>query len=923
MFKPHYSKDLGIHQLFEAQVERSPDAIAVVFEDQQFTYQELNCRANQLAHHLQVLGIRPEVFVGLYIERSLEMVVGLLAILKAGGAYMPLDPAYPQAHIAFMLKDSQVAVLVTQRSLLETLPQTAAQVVCLDADWNTVIPNSSDSCSSDNPVSHIMAEHLAYTIYTSGSTGKPKGVQISHHALTNLLHSMRREPGLTAQDILLSVTTICFDIAALEIYLPLVVGARLVLASREATVNAKRLANLIKQSGATVMQATPATWRLLLAAEWQGNSQLKILCGGEALPRELADKLLVRSESLWNMYGPTETTIWSAVHQVQPGNKPVPLGRAIANTQLYLLDPHHLKTGAIKHVPIGVPGELCIGGIGLARGYLNRPDLTAEKFILNPFSDEAGDRLYKTGDLVRYLPDGNIEYLGRLDNQVKICGFRIELGAIEAVLGQHLAVRETVVIATEDYLGDKRLVAYIIPQSDRVPTASELRSFLKEKLPDYMVPSVFITLDVIPLTPNSKVDRRALPAPNWEQRDLEEIFVAPRTPLEEALTDIWSQVLGVKQIGIKDNFFDLGGHSLLAVRLVDEIEKAINIKIPLAAVFQLTNVEQMASFFQYENDLAGASKPEQFLDLPTAAEFSNDFHQEYSGLTLKEYKKLLVIVAGRKGKRPRQNSLTLAIREQGGKPPLFVCANAIEEVFPLAKNLDKEQPFYFLESGHVVIGNVEDKIKALAAHHVKDILLIQPEPPYLLCGYSFGAVLIDEIAQQLLAKGKQISLVVILDRYGDQPIYKLYKKLVTFLSDHRHHLTPLSFSNKLRYIQENLKRLISKRFPKYTEREKSQPSYTPQAYPGKVILFCCIPNKYDSVPSDRQIPIISSKFTLLFFRRAGWDKRVKPDLEIITVPGNHTSMRQEPHVKVLAEKLQICLDRAVIRTQQKNLGDSA
>ena len=466
-------------------------------------------------------------------------------------------------------------------------------------------------------------------------------------------------------------------------------------------------------------------------------------------------------------------------------------------------------------------------------------------------------------------------------------------------------------------------MAYVIPHSDRVPTTGELRRFLKEKLPNYMVPSVFRTLDALPLTLNGKVDRCALPAPDWEQQDLEETFVAPRTPVEKVLAAIWSQVLGVKQIGVKDNFFDLGGHSLLAIRLVAEIEKAIYIKIPLAAVFQLTTVEQMASFVQDENHLAEAYKPEQFLELPTVTEFSNDFHQEYSGLTLEEYKKLLAIVAGRKGKRPRKNSLMVAIREQGGKPPLFICANAIKEVVSLAKNLDKEQPFYFLESGLAVIGNVEDKIKALAAHHVKDILSIQPEPPYLLCGYSFGAVLTDEIAQQLLAKGKQVSLVVILDRYGDQPIFRLYDKIVNCLTDHRNHLAPLSFRDKLRYLQENLKRKIYKRLLKSTDGEKSQPPYTPQAYHGKVILFCCIPNKHDSVPSDRYIPIISSKFTLLLFRRAGWDKRVKPDLEIITVPGDHVSMQEEPHIKVLAEKLQVCLDWAVIKTEQKNLGDSA
>ncbi|MBW4515829.1 MAG: amino acid adenylation domain-containing protein [Timaviella obliquedivisa GSE-PSE-MK23-08B] len=485
---------LGVHQLFEAQAERTPHAIAVQYAEQQLTYQALNQQANQLAHHLQAIGVKPDTLVGLCLTRSLDLVVGLLGILKAGRAYVPLDPAYPQARIAFMLEDSQVAVLVTERSLLKTLPPTAAQIVCLDDNCDRATnessnDRSSDNCSFDNPISQITAEHLAYTIYTSGSTGKPKGVQISHRALTNLLHSMGQEPGLTAQDILLSVTTICFDIAALEIYLPLVVGACVVIASREATMDARQLADLIEQSGTTVMQATPATWRLLLAAGWQGNSRLKILCGGEALPRELADQLLVRSQSLWNMYGPTETTIWSAVHQVQPGDKPVPLGRAIANTQLYLLNPHHPETGAIEPVPIGVPGEICIGGLGLARGYLNRDELTQERFIPNPLrsflppsSLRNLESVYKTGDLARYLPDGSIEYMGRVDHQVKIRGFRIELGDIESTICQHSAVRETVVLAREDTPGDSRLVAYVVmrsPDTQSLPYQQQTQQWQK------------------------------------------------------------------------------------------------------------------------------------------------------------------------------------------------------------------------------------------------------------------------------------------------------------------------------------------------------------------------------------------------------------------------------------------------------------
>ena len=454
-----YLNDICIHQWFEFQVKLTPTKVAVIFEDKQLTYQELNCRANQLAHYLQTLNVEVEVLVGICLERSLDMVVGLLGILKAGGAYVPLDPAYPQERLAFMLEDSQLPVLLTQQNQLNRLPAFEAQVVCLDTDWETI-----SSQSTDNPDSQVTAKNLAYTIYTSGSTGRPKGVQIEHRSVVNLLNSVRQQPGLTERDTLLAVTTICFDIAALEIYLPLIVGASVVLVSREVTLDPKQLAQSIERSRATIMQATPATWRLLLASGWHGNKQLKILCGGEALSRGLANQLLEKVGSVWNMYGPTETTVWSTAYKVEPSNSQILIGRPIANTQIYFLDYLLRRQGdPIKLVPVGMPGELHIGGVGLARGYLNRPELNKEKFIFNPFSKEPGDRLYRTGDLGRYLPNGNIELMGRIDNQVKIRGFRIELEEIEAIINQHPAVGESVVIGRQDLSEDKRLVAYVVP----------------------------------------------------------------------------------------------------------------------------------------------------------------------------------------------------------------------------------------------------------------------------------------------------------------------------------------------------------------------------------------------------------------------------------------------------------------------------
>ncbi|MGK7876876.1 MAG: amino acid adenylation domain-containing protein [Xenococcaceae cyanobacterium] len=796
--QPDYLSNKCIHQLFESQVERTPDDIAVIFEEQQLTYRELNRRANQLGHYLQALQVGPEVLVGICMKRSLEMVIGLLGILKAGGAYVPLDPAYPQERLAFMIENSQLPVLLTERDQLARLPHHRTEVVCLDTDWETIARHS-----EENPDSGVAPDNLAYTIYTSGSTGKPKGVQILHRAVVNFLTSMSQAPGLTNQDVLLAVTTISFDIAALELYLPIAVGARVVLVSREVASDAAQLSKVLAESGATVMQATPATWRMLLAAGWQGNQQLKILCGGEAMTRDLANQLQERSASVWNMYGPTETTIWSAVYRVEFGNNSVSIGRPIGNTQIYLVDPdRRQRNDPIKPVPVGESGELLIGGVGLARGYLNRPELNDEKFIPDPFSKEPGARLYRTGDLARYLPDGNIEFIGRVDHQVKIRGFRIELGEVEAVLSQHPAVREAVVVAREDIPGDKRLVAYLVSDIsvERVPLQSNclvewegnpaiglttvdispsgiclenipadwkegqslrlclqlpgvqdelelegtlvwrwqeragilfrtapteqalvcqsinyiahtegfvvndlrrtearmplqstclaefesgrilelttqdisrggirlvaneadiwkedqslrlwlklpgvrdelclrgtvvwhfresagiafettptqqaqihqsieyiietqrlslthLRSFLKEKLPEYMVPSTFVILNVLPLTPNRKVDRRALPAPNQARLVLDEAFVAPRTPAEEQLAQMWTKVLRVERVGVHDNFFELGGHSLLTAQLLSQVRETFGVELPVHSLFEAPTVAGLA-----------------------------------------------------------------------------------------------------------------------------------------------------------------------------------------------------------------------------------------------------------------------------------------------------------------------------------------
>jgi amino acid adenylation domain-containing protein len=585
-----YPRDLCLHDVFQQQAERTPDAIALMFGDTHLSYYELNRRSNQLAHHLQHCGIGVESRVGIYVERSAEMLVAILGVLKAGAAYIPLDPAYPRERIAFIVEDSQVAALLTQERLLAQLPPHSARVICLDSDWPSIAAEESHTLTSQTK-----PENLAYVLYTSGSTGKPKGVQIRHRNLVSFLSAMQQEPGLAPDDVLLAVTTLSFDIAGLELFLPLTVGARIVLATREQAVDGAQLLHLLHQAGITVMQATPATWRLLLEAGWAGNRNLKVLCGGEALPRELAQQLLPRCREVWNMYGPTETTIWSSAFRVKDTNwSTAPIGRPIANTRMYVLDKNR------QPVPVGVPGELYIGGDGVARGYWNRPELTAEKFVTDPFCSQPGERLYSTGDQARLLPDGNLQYLGRLDTQVKVRGYRIELGEVEDVLAKHPAALQAVVVVREDIPGDKRLVAYLITKPEIELPVSEWRSYLRRSLPEYMIPSDFVHLKQLPLTPNGKVDRRALPAPDADRATSE--FVAARTPTEKLLSGIWSEVLRVPKVSIFDNFFELGGHSLLATQVISRIQKHWQRDVPLRLLFEHTTIAELARALDASNE---------------------------------------------------------------------------------------------------------------------------------------------------------------------------------------------------------------------------------------------------------------------------------------------------------------------------------
>ncbi|HEX6554198.1 MAG TPA: amino acid adenylation domain-containing protein, partial [Ktedonobacteraceae bacterium] len=586
-----YPKDQCVHQLFEAQVERTPDAVAVISEEQQLTYHDLNVQANQLAHHLRTLGVGPEVLVGLCVERSLEMIVGLLGILKAGGAYVPLDPAYPSERLAFMLQDTQVGVLLTQQRLVENLPDHKAKVICLDTGWEA------NAESVANPFNEVAGDNLAYVIYTSGSTGKPKGVPITQQNLIHSTYTRMIYYPTVIKCLLLS--TLAFDISGAAIFWTLCQGGTLILPQQDLEQDPSQIAEVIAHRQVSHMLCISSLYSLLLTQAQHGQlrSLQVVIVGGESGPRDLPERhsALLPDTTLFNEYGLTEGAVWSSVYEIglQGLGTTIPIGQPIANVQIYLLDRH------LQPVPIGIPGELYIGGEGLARGYLHRPELTAERFIPHPFSTEPGARLYKTGDLARYRADGTIEFLGRLDQQVKLRGYRIELGEIEALLSQHPAVRECLVLVREAGVDDKRLVAYLLPeQAEQTPSLGELRSYLQAKLPEYMVPTAFVEVEAWPLTPNGKIDRRALPAPQRTAAAGASSALAPRTPLEEVLLGIWAQVLGEEQVGLHDNFFELGGHSLLAMQVVWRVREALQVELPLSCLFETPTVAQVAQRLQ-------------------------------------------------------------------------------------------------------------------------------------------------------------------------------------------------------------------------------------------------------------------------------------------------------------------------------------
>jgi len=886
--KTDYLPEQCIHELFEAQAERTPDAVAVVFGDQQLTYRELNCRANQLAYHLQGLGIGPEVLVGICVERSLEMVVGLLGILKAGGAYVPLDPAYPKERLAFMLSDAQVSVLLTQKKLGAGLPEHRAYIVYLDTDWGVISQES-----EKNPVKGVIGKNLAYVIYTSGSTSKPKGVTINHRSLVNAYQAWEHAyqlRGLGTSH--LQMASFSFDVFSGDLIRALCSGAKLVLCPREWLLAPEKLYKLMRKEKVDCAEFVPAVLRNLVQyldrTEQDLNFMRLLVVGSDSWyvkEYEEFQRFCGPDTRFINSYGVSEATIDSTYFESTKVNLPVdellPIGRPFANTQIYILDRH------LQPVPIGVPGELHIGGASLARGYLNRPKLTEEKFIPNPFSHEPGARLYKTGDKACYLPDGNIQFLGRLDNQVKIRGFRIELGEIEAVLAQHPVVRETVVIAQEDAPSDKRLVAYVVANEGHEPTVSELRRFLKEKLPEYMVPSAFVMLEAVPLTPNGKVDRCGLPAPDTSRRGLEEGFVAPRDTIELQLAQIWEDVLNVHPVGVRDNFFDLGGHSLLAVNLVAKIQQQFAKNLPLAILFQGSTIEHLAGILSQQTDSLSWSP--------------------------------LVTIQSGGSKRP-----FFCVPGGGGNVIYF---------YHLARYLGLDQPFYGLQAmGLDGESQPNTRVEDIAACYIKALLGVQPQGPYFLGGHSGGGWVAFEMAQQLQKQGHRVDLLAILDVQapvpgnnpvdvdGDEATWLviiarqierwLGKKLeVTYEA-----LQPLPPDEQLNYFKERLK--IVNLLPHeasttqargflqvFKANAQALAHYNLQeVYPTRITLL----RASEFHPEDTTLPTEN----LLEDPTWGWGQLSAEPVEIHVVPGDHLTMMAEPHVQVLAERLRACLDKA-------------
>lgn len=861
-----YPKSETIQSLFESQTASTPDALALVFGDEHFSYRRLNEEANRLAHYLRQEGVGPDVPVAVLTERSVEMVVGLLGVLKAGGAYVPLDPTSPQERLAFMLEDAGIRHVLAQKHLGIVLPPaTGLKVFYLDAHWSSL-----KDLSTENPPSVTGPDDLAYIIFTSGSTGMPKGVSVAHRAVVRLVRNTDYAD-FGRGEVHLQLAPLSFDASTFEIWGSLLHGARLVVMPPQQP-SLEELGSAVREHGVTTLWLTAGLFHVMVdhrVDDLKGLRQL--LAGGDVLSVSHVQKFLQESEAgcLINGYGPTESTTFACCYRMRGeqaenfGHNSVPIGRPIANTQVYILDAYG------EPVAVGVAGELYIGGDGLARNYLNRPGLTAERFVPSPFSGEAGARLYRTGDLVRYLPDGSIEFTGRLDDQVKIRGFRVETGEVEALLGQHPAVRETVVVARKDTEGDRRLVAYVVVEEQEGATVNDLRMYLRQRLPGYMIPASFVLLERLPLTENGKVDRRALPEPHDDRVELDTNFVSPRDTVELLLAQIWEDVLDMQRVGVCSNFFELGGDSILAVILMARIDRVFGIQLPLAVLFEGATIENLGVMLRQE-------------------------------------------------KSPLAYSSLVAIQPHGTLPPFFCvhpAGGTVHCYFDLAHSLSPDQPCYGLQSrGLDEDDDMDVGIEEMAAHYVEQIRSVQPDGPYRLGGWSLGGSVAYEMALQLKEQGQEVSLLALLDaglRDTDNSVQQaitadnaellrlsLNEMLGDTISASLDHLRTLDLDEQLQFVME-LARRSNKMVPDFQLSQarrlfnlfknnlRALRDYRPRRYPGRIVLFR---------PSD-ELPEGTNNLA------RNWDKLADGGVETQLVPGTHHSMIMKPNVSVLAEKL--------------------
>jgi amino acid adenylation domain-containing protein len=856
--------DRTIDQLITEQVNKFPDNIAIKFGDKTLSYQYLSEKVNQLANLLITREIKPGDKICLAVDRSIEMVIALLAIMRAGAAYVPLDPNFPIDRLNFMLDDSEAKLLLTSKKYDQYL-QSGILKLFIEDTW----PQLADH-SADEPDVTISSNDLAYVLYTSGSTGKPKGVQIEHHSLTNLLLSIQKKPGLNRNDILLAVATISFDIAGLELFLPLITGAKLIIADSDMAKDGRLLLNTIRAEKVTVMQATPYTWRMMLASGWDEKIPLKVFCGGEAMPKDMADKLIPKCSELWNLYGPTETTIYSTGKQITADDKIITIGTPIDNTQIYILN------NELKPVPNGEEGEIFIGGDGVARGYLNRPELSAEKFIPDPFTEKPARKMYRSGDLGRITPDGEIQYLGRIDHQVKIRGYRIETEGIEYKLIHQPNVQNAVVVVHEDHLGNQRLIAYVVAEiaiqpNDAKHYFKQWIKGLKTTLPDYMVPVDYILIPELPLTPNGKTDRKLLPKP--ELHTSYTAYAPPESDTEKMLANIWSKYLGIEKLGIYDNFFELGGHSLIAVQIMTSIGKITGKLIPIATLFKYPTVQKLALLLQL-------------------------------------------------GQEDTTWKSLVPIKPTGNKMPVYIVHGVGLNVLVfnnIAQNVDIEQPVYGLQSrGLNGIDEVPDSIPGIAALYVGEILEQNPTGPYAIAGYSLGGYIAIEMAIQLQKMGKEVKMLAMLDanlKYFNSQL-PLSKQLLTigYRQLRKSVFVINSFIKQpgktISYLGYMIKTRLLQPFGLFAEEK---PEDVP-AYMQKIVdkLQHAV-SQYKTTPYNGTIDLFMSMVRDYYVddpKQLGWGKLALKGVQVHMVPGNHLDMLLSPNDILFAEIFQDRLDKA-------------